>query len=406
VLDGGTDPPRVLGGRYRIDALAGRGGMGDVYRAFDLRLERPVAVKVRAKGPEEDEARFFAEARTLAALSHPNLVAALDAGVHDDCVFLVMELVDGPTLAARLRHGPLSPGEAAAVGCDVAAALGYVHRRGVVQRDVKPANVLLEASGRARLADFGVAWLADRPRTGTTGVALGTPAYLAPEQVSGGPVGPPADVYALGLVLLEALTGVRAFPGAAQEAALARLVRDPEVPAGLAPAWRALLVAATARDPASRPEAEALRRQLSSLATSVATASAPRRVVIARPRARRTLRGRRRALLLGGAAAALVAALGASSAVGGTSVRRGGAPRGAPASAGRTVGAATVSPRGGARTPGAAAPLAGTGPGAPALPPGLERRGKPLPPGHGGPRPGGYGRGPRGRGAAARVPDS
>ena len=249
----------LLDGRYRLDALLGRGGMGTVYEAVDTRLDRPVAVKVLRAAEGTDEARFATEVRALARFSHPNLVRLLDAGeVEHSGGYLVMELIEGETLARRLSRGPL-PGRATArIAAGLAAALAYVHGRGIVHRDIKPANVLLDGEGVAHLADFGIARLLDTTGMTATGLTLGTPAYLAPEQVQGAEIGPEADVYALGLVLLECLTGRRAFEGTASEITAARLQRAPVIPATLGPAWREAIAGMTARYPADRPPAAVL----------------------------------------------------------------------------------------------------------------------------------------------------
>lgn len=252
----------VLGNRYEIGSLLGHGGMADVFRATDTLLDRPVAVKIlRENTPDgSDRARFTAEARTLAQLSHTGLVMVLDAGIttttSSDRPFLVMELIEGPTLAAAIAQGPLDLERVGAIGVQLAEALAYAHDQGVVHRDVKPGNVLLGVDQRVKLADFGIARLiGDTGHHTRTGQAIGTAAYLSPEQVTGSAVEGPADVYSLGLVLLEALTGVRAYPGTPIEAAMARLSRKPDVPADLPPAWRELLESTTALDPADRPSA-------------------------------------------------------------------------------------------------------------------------------------------------------
>lgn len=263
-----TDPA-LLAGRYALEAVIGSGGMADVYRADDVKLSRPVAVKLLrdTAGDESDRARFVDEARTLAMLSHSGLVMVLDAGFGSEGrvdsagppgverPFLVMELVEGTTLADRIAAGPMPLADAGAIGAQVAESLAYVHGRGVVHRDVKPGNVLIGPAERVKLADFGIARLvAQATRHTRTGHAIGTAAYLAPEQVRGEEADGAADVYALGLVLLEAVTGRREYAGPAPEAAMARLHRSPEVP-DLPPAWRDLLLSMTAPDPRERPSA-------------------------------------------------------------------------------------------------------------------------------------------------------
>jgi len=197
--------------------------MATVFRALDRRLDREVAVKVFASGTAVDDARRRTEATMLGRLSHPNLVALHDAHLAADGdttpSFLVMELVDGEDLRTRLEHGPLAPQEAVEVAVGIAEALVVVHEAGMVHRDLKPGNILLaEASvpgGQTvvKLADFGIAHLVGSERITTIGTVMGTAGYLSPEQIFAGEPGPSSDIYSLGLVMLEALTGVREYPG-------------------------------------------------------------------------------------------------------------------------------------------------------------------------------------------------
>ena len=252
-----ADAPRqVVADRYELQVLIGRGGSAEVWRARDTLLDREVALKLVTVPHDEGSKRAGDEARTLARLNHPGLVPVYDAGTDDEGrPWVVMELVEGETLSDALRREPLPADRTARVGRTVAEALGYVHAQGLVHRDVKPANVLLGNDGRSRLTDFGIARLIDSAKVTSTGMMVGTASYLAPEQVAGEPVGAPADVYALGLVLLECLTGRREYQGSTVEVAMARLSRGPDVPADLPAGWSGLLGAMTDRDPARRPVA-------------------------------------------------------------------------------------------------------------------------------------------------------
>jgi len=257
----------LLNGRYRLGEVIGRGGMAVVFRAWDESLDRPVAVKVFHAGLV-DIARQEAEQGVLASLDHHNLVSLLDAGVTRSPAgperFIVMALIPGQDLEERLAAGPLAAQHIAEVGYDMAEALDYVHAHGVVHRDIKPSNILLVDYGnhsdraRAKLTDFGIALSEEHERLTADGMTTGTAAYLSPEQARGGDVGPASDVYALGLVLLQAFTRRREFPGSLVESAIARLSRDPVIPEPLPAHWRHALSAMTAQDPADRPTGAAL----------------------------------------------------------------------------------------------------------------------------------------------------
>ncbi|MBO0982136.1 serine/threonine-protein kinase, partial [Microbacterium sp. SD291] len=253
----------LLDGRYRLLGCVGRGGMASVYRAEDTLLERTVAVKLIRHDPD---ARFSAdraqsEKALLASLNHPALVTLFDARLEPGSAqYLVMEFVDGPTLAGRLTRGPMPSGELAQIAGDLADALDAVHSAGIIHRDVKPSNVLLtppkSETGRwgAKLADFGIACALDTSPMTAPGVILGTAAYMAPEQLRNDELGPAADIYALGLILLEALTGRPAYPVSSSiESALVRLSVSPTIPESLGPAWSRLLSLMTRTDPAERP---------------------------------------------------------------------------------------------------------------------------------------------------------
>ena len=259
------EPGAVVGGRYTIEAMLGRGGMATVYRAADSGLGRKVALKVFEIETEGATGlgRESSEIQLLASLNHHALVTLFDADIDgsDEVSYLVMELVEGSTLKDRIAAGPVFEIDVAQMVVDLAEALHVVHAGGVVHRDVKPANILLNPSAlraiefRAKLSDFGIAYLIDSTRLTMPGTIIGTAAYLSPEQARGAAPGWTADVYSLGLVALEALTGVRAFEGTMVESISARLVSDPEIPAGISAAWRDLLSRMTARDPGVRPTA-------------------------------------------------------------------------------------------------------------------------------------------------------
>ncbi|NJI60404.1 serine/threonine protein kinase [Microbacterium oxydans] len=275
----------LLDGRYRLQECVGQGGMARVYRADDIFLGRTVAIKMLRDEMDgaQPSGRARSEMTVLASLNHPGLVTLYDAQlVLGRAEYLVMEFIDGPTLSARIAQGPLAPAEVARLAADLAEALHVVHGAGIVHRDIKPSNVLVSRTplpgnrSGAKLADFGISVLVDGARLTTPGLVIGTAAYLAPEQLRGEPPAPPADIYSLGLVLLEALTGTRAFPEAEGiGAAMARLIEMPEVPASLGVGWTTLLTRMLAADPADRPRALEVFAASSELVTAATASSRP-----------------------------------------------------------------------------------------------------------------------------------
>ena len=208
----------VIEERYELRGTLGVGGMAEVREAYDRVLDRRVAIKLLRSDLGRDASvrqRFLQEARTAAQFTHPNAVTVFDTGVAGNRPFIVMELVEGPTLADRLRDGPLPEGEAVQIADEVLAALAAAHLEGFVHRDVKPGNILLPTFGGVKLADFGIAKSVQDATAGLTltGTIIGTPAYLSPEQVNGEPATPRSDVYAMGVVVYEMLTGVQPYTG-------------------------------------------------------------------------------------------------------------------------------------------------------------------------------------------------
>lgn len=262
----------VLDGRYQLAERLGVGGVAEVYRGEDLALGRSVAVKLLHSGADaagSAHERLRSEVRLLARLSHPGLASVYDTGQHSGRAFLVMQLVDGGTLADSLVAGPLPTSGVVEVGTGLADVLAYLHAQDLVHRDLKPSNVMLDSTGRVFLTDFGIARVVDATRMTTTNAAIGTATYMAPEQVQGHSVGPPADIYALGLVLIECLTGRPAYEGGNSfEVAMARLHTSPPIPSGGLPApLPGLLEAMTDRVPDRRPTAEQMAPQLRGVAT-------------------------------------------------------------------------------------------------------------------------------------------
>jgi eukaryotic-like serine/threonine-protein kinase len=252
---------RYLGGRYRVGTLLAAGGMGTVWAAEDLVLGRPVAVKLLGEslaGAGWAAERLRREARSAARLVHPNIARVLDLGEQDGRPYLVMELLEGESLAARLaRTGPLAPADAVGVAAAVADALEAAHRAGVVHRDVKPGNVFLTAGGEVKVLDFGIASAAGEAAL-TTGDLFGTAAYLAPERALGHQATPAADVYALGVLLYELLSGRLPFQDESDVALAMAHVNAKPPPLSQAAPWVPPALAAAAdralaKDPADRP---------------------------------------------------------------------------------------------------------------------------------------------------------
>jgi hypothetical protein len=318
VPEGRFVPGAMVGGRYRIVGLLGRGGMGEVYRADDLKLGQPVALKFLPTAFENDPARlerFLAEVRTARQVTHANVCRVFDIGEVDGRHFLTMEYVDGEDLASLLRRiGRLPQERAVVVARQICAGLAAAHERGILHRDLKPANVMLDGRGQVRLTDFGLAALAD----GIAGhdVASGTPGYMAPEQLAGREVTVRSDVYALGLVLYELFTGQAAF----QAATVAELrdLQEHSNPSNLTthvreldPAVERAVLRCLERDPAARPAgALAVAAALPGgdpLAAALAAGETPSPELLAQAGEREGMRAGRATLLAGAALAAILA---------------------------------------------------------------------------------------------------
>ncbi|HEX9499492.1 MAG TPA: protein kinase, partial [Mycobacterium sp.] len=228
----------VLDGRYRVEVMIATGGMSAVYRGLDLRLDRPVALKImdsRYAGDNQFLTRFQREARVVARLKDPGLVAVYDQGIDGQHPFLVMELIEGGTLRELLRErGPMPPHAVAAVLRPVLGGLAVAHSAGLVHRDIKPENVLISDDGDVKIADFGLVRAVAEAKITSTSVILGTAAYLSPEQVSTGDAGPRSDVYSVGILAYELLTGVTPFTGdSALAVAYQRMDNDVSPPSGV-----------------------------------------------------------------------------------------------------------------------------------------------------------------------------
>jgi serine/threonine protein kinase len=281
----GLSTGEILDDRYLLRERIGEGGMARVYRAEDAALRRTVAIKV-LRGPVGELGsveRARSETRLLAGLNHHSLVTLFDAHISaDDASYLVMEFVEGITLRELIARGPVDPGAVASIAIDIAEGLHVAHEAGIVHRDIKPSNVLLWSSPlpgrewRAKLADFGIAYLLDSPRVTSPGIMVGTVAYVAPEQARGITPAPPADVYALGILLIEALTGRRPFGDAEGiGTVVARLSAPPEIPQTLHPSWQGLLRGMTAIRPEDRPTALDVALTVTKLAATEQSGARP-----------------------------------------------------------------------------------------------------------------------------------
>ncbi|WP_078942747.1 serine/threonine-protein kinase [Streptomyces viridochromogenes] len=257
----------LIAGRYRLSEPIGRGGMGEVWRAYDESLARDVAVKLLLPQDSDPTAtsRFRLEAQTAARIDHPNVVGVRDFGEYDNRLFLVMELVRGDSLATTLvRSGALPAERVARIAAQAAAGLAAAHRQGIVHRDIKPGNLLLDADGTLKIGDFGIARFLDDPGAAltATGQIVGTSLYLAPERALGQPAGPASDVYALGCVLYQLLTGRPPFQADTAVAILHQHLDAVPVPPrelgvpGLPPAFESYLLGLLAKEPEHRPAAQ------------------------------------------------------------------------------------------------------------------------------------------------------
>lgn len=292
----------ALGDQLQLGDLLGQGGFAAAFRAHDPFLERDVAIKVLDPSLAVDAAlkeQFLHEARTIAAAEHPHIVPLYSADSTGELLYLVMRLLPGQSLADRIAQGKLAPAEAARVALECAQALAAAHAVGVVHRDIKPANILLDANGNATVADFGIALVTSRPSRELAGSTTGTPHYMSPEQSLGEPVDGRSDVYALGVVLYEMLTGTCPFVGRNATEVIAKHISAP-IPkvSELAPETPVALVKLVermlAKDPAGRPTAAELVRELSAASTPDA---------LLRPSQVRRRRWKRRGIYLAVAAA-------------------------------------------------------------------------------------------------------
>ncbi len=261
---------RVLSGRYELVGLVGSGGMADVYKARDLLLSRQVAVKIlheSFRGDAEFIGKFHLEAKSAAGLTHPNIVGIYDVGVDGADHYIVMEYVEGDTLKSRIKNGGISVGSALNIAREIAEALAHAHERNIVHCDIKPHNILMTADNRAKVADFGIARAVTESTMTYSGNVVGSVHYFSPEQAKGSYITPKSDVYSLGVVLYEMLTGTLPFTGETpvaiamkhlQEPPLSVRQHNPDIP----PVIDAIVMKALEKDPANRPTAAEFARDL------------------------------------------------------------------------------------------------------------------------------------------------
>jgi serine/threonine protein kinase len=277
----GTD--RLVAGRYLRRQPLGRGGFGVVWRAHDTLLRRDVAIKELEFPPILDEAEVAAlrekvlrEARAAARLTHPGAVTVFDVVQEDDRPFIVMELVDAPTLADVVASdGSLPDERAAAIGLDLLDTLAAAHAEGIVHRDVKPANVMINVNGRVQLADFGIASIVDDPKVTSSGAVAGSPSYMAPEQAQSLGTGPAVDLWGLGATLYFAVEGVPPFDKGAAIPTLTAVVNDPVRPMERSAALKPLIMDLLSKDPSARPSVAEVRRRLNDVVAGGAGGGVP-----------------------------------------------------------------------------------------------------------------------------------
>ncbi|MDP9443965.1 MAG: serine/threonine protein kinase, partial [Actinomycetota bacterium] len=264
------DDVRLLAGRYRLESVLGRGGMGQVWRAYDEVLGRAVAVKevifpAGIDDPERDvlRDRTLREARLTAGLSHRGIVTTYDVVSQDGRPFIVMELVEAPDLDAQIeRHGPLPPQRVAGIGLQLLDALQEAHRAGIVHRDVKPSNVLLVGDERVVLTDFGIATSETDPTLTASGLVIGSPTYMAPERLRSQAVGPAADIWSLGATLYAAVEGRPPFRAETVMGTITAVLTDDVAAPDAPPALQEALLGMLEKDPAARVTAEQARALL------------------------------------------------------------------------------------------------------------------------------------------------